>query len=182
MRVQDTMTGQAEPSTSVPQPMKPLRVGEVARVFGVGVQTLHFYEREGLIPPPARSASGYRLYDAREIDRIRFIRKAQALGLPLQEIKHVLALAARGTSPCGRVQASLAEMLADVDRRLAELQSFRDELARLTESGRPSMTGDDAAQICAIVEGSTPNLPRCPKGLRSRRVMPESQDGTRVVL
>ncbi|MEO6444739.1 MAG: heavy metal-responsive transcriptional regulator [Gemmatimonadaceae bacterium] len=156
--------------------MKPLLVGEAARAVGVGVQTLHFYEREGLIPPPARSASGYRMYDAREIDRIRFIRKAQALGLPLHEIKHVLALAARGTSPCGRVQAALAEKLADVDRRLVELQSFRDELARLTEGGLLNKTEDDTAQICAIVEGSPSVMPRRPDGLRSRRVMQVAQD------
>jgi MerR family copper efflux transcriptional regulator len=156
--------------------MKPLLVGEVARAVGVGVQTLHFYEREGLIPPPARSVSGYRLYNAREIDRIRFIRKAQALGLPLHEIRQVLALAARGTSPCRRVQAALAETLADVDRRLAELQCFRDALARLTESGLPPITGDAAAQICAIVEGCTPVLARCPDGLRSRRVIQAAHD------
>ena len=76
----------------------------------------------------------------------------------------MLALAARGASSCGRVQDALAETLADVDRRLAELQSFGDELARLTESGLPSMTEDDAAQICAIVEGSTPVVPRRPEG------------------
>ena len=153
-----------------------LLVGEVARAAGVGVQTLHYYEREGVIPPPARTAAGYRQYDAGVIDRVRFIRKAQALGLQLDEIKHVLSLAARGTSPCGRVQSALAEKLADVDRRLAELQSFRDELARLTERGQPSPMTVDAAQICAIVESSAPVVPLRPDGLRKRRLTRESHD------
>ena len=156
---------------SAPQPMKRLLVGEVARAVGVSVQTLHYYEREGVIPPPARTASGYRQFDADVIERVRFIRKAQALGLPLDEIKHVLSLAARGTSPCGRVQAALAEKLADVDRRLAELQSFRDELAHLTERAQRSAATGDAAQICAIVESSAPMTPLRPDGLRSRPVI-----------
>jgi len=72
------------------------RAGEVAKELGIGVQTLHFYEREGLIPPPARSDSGYRLYSRELVDRVVFIRKAQALGLPLQEIKDVLTLVEHG--------------------------------------------------------------------------------------
>ena len=157
-------------------PQKPLLVGEVARAVGVGVQTLHFYEREGLIAPSSRTSAGYRQYDAPVIDRVRFIRKAQGLGLPLDEIKHVLTLAAGGTSPCGRVQAALAETLADVDRRLVELQSFRDELARLTVSGLPSTTRDDAVQICAIVERDAPVLPRRADRLGSRRAIPSQDD------
>lgn len=142
---------------SVPTtPSKPLRVGEVARAAGVGVQTLHYYEREGIIPPPARTAAGYRQYDDATIERIRFVRKAQALGLALDEIKEVLALAERGTSPCGRVQAALAERLADVDRRLWELQSFRDELARLTEHATNVQVGDGETRICRIVETARP--------------------------
>lgn len=137
---------------SMSQP-KPLLVGEVARAAGVGVQTLHYYEREGIIPPPSRTASGYRQYDAATIGHIRFVRKAQTLGLSLDEIKEVLALAARGTSPCGRVQSALAVKLADVDRRLRELQSFREELARLTaqavvDEASPGRRGS----ICTIVE------------------------------
>ena len=152
MPFQHSKSERAVPTGSIPTPARPLRVGEVAHAVGVGVQTLHFYEREGLIPPPARSASGYRLYDAGVIDRIRFIRKAQALGLPLEEIKHVLALAARGTSPCARVQTALAEKLADVDRRLQKLQSFRDELALLTEQATHKPVSDGEARICSIVE------------------------------
>lgn len=154
---------------------KPLLVGDVARAVGVGVQTLHFYEREGLIAPSARTAAGYRQYDAPVIDRIRFIRKAQALGLPLDEIKQVLTLAASGTSPCGRVQAALADTLADVDRRLVQLQSFREELARLIVGAVPPTTPDHAAQICAIVESATPVQAHPSDRLRSRRVVPDSE-------
>ena len=70
-----------------------LKVGEVAAQAGVGVQTLHYYERLGLLPKPKRSAGNYRLYSPDAVRRVRFIKKAQALGLNLQEIKEVLELA-----------------------------------------------------------------------------------------
>lgn len=128
--------------------------GEVARTLGIGVQTLHYYERERLIPPPPRTEAGYRLYTPEVVERVAFIRKAQSLGLPLDEIREVLALVAEGTSPCGRVERALAEKLAEVDRRLAELRSFRRELAALVaRAGEP---GHGAGQLCGIVESAAP--------------------------
>jgi DNA-binding transcriptional MerR regulator len=112
----------------------------------------HYYEREGLIPPPPRSETGYRLYSPQLVERIAFVRKAQALGLPLAEIKDVLRLAEQGTSPCGRVQAALAGKLAEVDRRLQALQNFRDDLAALVARGADPSRAESRAQICAIVE------------------------------
>lgn len=153
-----TSDSKAGKGNDAARPPKPLLVGEVARATGVGVQTLHYYEREGIIAPPARTAAGYRQYDGATIGRIRFVRKAQALGLSLDEIKEVLALAARGTSPCGRVQAALAQKLADVDRRLEQLQSFREELARLAEHATNAPVGDGEASICSIVETATSSV------------------------
>lgn len=130
--------------------------GGVAKALDIGVQTLHFYEREGLIPPPRRSESGYRLYTPALIERVRFIKKAQALGLPLGEIKEILNLAARGSSPCGRVQAALAAKLVEVDERLEELRSFRDELATLVGQASRRSSNASGAQVCGIVEKATP--------------------------
>jgi len=134
--------------------------GDVAKALGVGVQTLHYYEREGLIPPPPRSESGYRLYTPALVERVGFIRKAQALGLPLGEIRDVLALAEQGTSPCGRVQRALADKLAEVDRHLAELESFRRDLAALvTRAGDLAARAPHRdARVCAIVE-DVPTVP-----------------------
>lgn len=127
-------------------------VGEAANALGVGVQTLHYYERERLIPAPERSASGYRLYPRELVERIGFIKKAQALGFPLGEIKEVLRLADQGTSPCGRVQAALAEKLREVDARLRNLRSFRGELAGLIRRASALQPPGSNAQVCAIVE------------------------------
>ncbi len=135
-----------------------LLAGDAAKALGIGVQTLHYYEREGLIPPPRRSGSGYRLYSPELVERVRFIRKAQALGLPLDEVKDILRLAERGTSPCGRVQAALAAKLREVDERLLELQSFRDELATLVHEAPVLRDGGALGQLCAIVEEGVPLL------------------------
>lgn len=126
--------------------------GDVARQLGIGVQTLHYYEREGLIPRPPRTEGGYRVYGPELVERVSFIRKAQALGLPLDEIKEVLRLAAHGACPCGRVQGVLEEKLAEVDRRLRELRSFRRDLAALVERSSEFSARSDDARICAIVE------------------------------
>lgn len=139
--------------TSSPLRSRARLAGEVARELGIGVQTLHYYEREELIPSPGRSESGYRLYTPAHVQRVAFIRKAQALGLPLEEIRHVLALADEGSSPCGRVERALTHQLAEVDKRLAELRSFRADLARLVTRAREP-GGKGSANVCAIVEGA----------------------------
>ncbi len=130
--------------------------GDVAKRLGIGVQTLHYYEREGLIPAPVRSDSGYRLYTPELIDRVRFIRKAQALGLPLGEVKRILQLTEQGGSPCGRVQAALTEKLREVNERLRELESFRDDLATLIEHAPGLRDNGASPHVCAIVEEATP--------------------------
>ena len=138
--------------TSTRLPREVMLAGDAAKALGVGVQTLHYYERKGLIPPPSRSASGYRLYTPDQVERVRFIRKAQALGLPLHEVKDILRLAEQGRSPCGRVQAALVETFREVNERLRELESFRDELATLIQ-GAPALRDTGVSpQVCAIVE------------------------------
>ena len=133
-----------------------LRVGEAAAELGVGVQTLHYYEREALIPPPPRSGSGYRIFPADLMERLRFIRRAQALGLSLAEIRETLDLAEIGESPCGRVQAALAQKLKEVDRRLSELMAFREQLHDLIESAPRLQAESPAGRVCTIVEHAHP--------------------------
>jgi hypothetical protein len=87
---------------------------------------------------------------------VAFIRKAQALGLLLGEIRNVLRLADEGACPCGHVQRALAEKLREVDDRLTELQSFRDELAALVRRAPKLRARAGAAQVCAIVEEAPP--------------------------
>ena len=142
--------------------------GDVAKDLGVGVQTLHYYEREGLIPPPRRAQNGYRIYDAPLVERIRFVRKAQSLGLSLDDVKEIFELADRGACPCGHVHTALTARLKEVDDRLRELRGFRSELAALVQrAGRigaqsarsTSASRSGAGTVCEIVESASTTEP-----------------------
>lgn len=139
---------------------KELFAGQVAKDLGIGVQTLHYYEREGLITSPRRAENGYRVYDPALVDRVRFIRKAQSLGLTLEDVKEIMDLADRGACPCGHVHAALTSRLKEVDERLKELRSFRSDLSSLVRrasavsSTRSSNgKGERGGAVCEIVEG-----------------------------
>lgn len=105
------------------------RIGEVAEATGVTVETLRFYERERLLPPPARTTSGARRYSDDVFARVRFIKQAQAVGLTLRDI-HVMVQSRQRTSAdsCGRIRRVLAERIEDIDRRLHEMVAFRQVL------------------------------------------------------
>ncbi len=132
-----------------------LRIGALAARAEVTVDTLRFYEKLGLLPRPARTPAGYRLYDAAAVDRVAFIGKAQALGLTLNEVREIVRVADRGTPPCEHVRRTLAARLADVDARIAEFESLRATLkGALARSRRLPLT---KSCICEIIESQTPN-------------------------
>jgi DNA-binding transcriptional MerR regulator len=103
-------------------------IGEVAKRAGVSAHTIRYYEAERLIGRPARSAAGYRVYSTRVIDELAFVRRAQALGLSLTETREILNLGRSGESPCDRVASICETRLADIERRMDELRTFRDNL------------------------------------------------------
>jgi MerR family transcriptional regulator, copper efflux regulator len=117
-----------------------LGIGKLAQVTGVGVDTIRYYERNGLIAPQTRLASGYRRYGKEEVTRLRFIRRAQKLGFTLKEIRSLLSLSAGEN--VARIRQAAAEKLMDVDARIADLQRVRAGLATLVEAcpghGRPA--------------------------------------------
>lgn len=121
--------------------MNMLSIGQVARQAGVGVETVRFYEREGLLEEPARRASGYRQYSQDAVDQIRFIKRAQQLGFSLKEIAELLALRVDAETSCDQVKERAAAKLAEVERKMVELQHMRQALlqvASLCEEEGPS--------------------------------------------
>ena len=108
-----------------------LTIGVLASRCGVSRDTVRFYERERLLPPPRRTASGYRLYREEEAGRVRFIRRAQAMGLTLDDVRELLRVETlRTPEQCRRVGARLRLRIEVVDEKIAQLRSFREELAR----------------------------------------------------
>jgi DNA-binding transcriptional MerR regulator len=131
-----------------------LKVGAVAKAAGVGVQTLHYYERLGLLPKPQRSTTNYRLYSSDAIRRVKFIKKAQAIGLTLEETKQILDLKERGRAPCGKVAELGERHLREIDMRLAELRKYRRALADALNDWRKEDTTERqcAGEFCDLIE------------------------------
>src|SRR5215510_4168147 len=102
-----------------------LRVGEVARLSGVGIETLRFYERSGLLDRPARTESGYRLYKEDVLERLDFIKRAQTLGFTLDELGRVIAEKRAGQTPCAKVREIVRRRLQELDERIAQMRSYR---------------------------------------------------------
>jgi len=109
--------------------MEALGIGQLAKRCGVGIDTVRYYERNGLLTPQMRLASGYRRYGDIQLARLHFIRRAQGLGFTLKEIKQLLALSAQ--RDVGRVKRSAQTKLLDVKARIAALERVRDGLEAL---------------------------------------------------
>ena len=108
-----------------------MRIGEVGEAVGVSAKTLRFYESIGLLPEPVRTASGYRDYSPAVIERVQFIRDAQAAGLTLAEVTSVLELKDAGHRSCEHTLALVQRHLAEIDERIAALRDTRTRLAEL---------------------------------------------------
>jgi MerR family mercuric resistance operon transcriptional regulator len=111
--------------------MAHMTVSMLADRVGVGPDTIRYYERVGLLPTPVRTPAGYRQYDESVVDRLRFIRGAQRLGLRLREIADLLAIRDRGACPCGHTEAVVRQRIAELDAEIARLVEVRQELTRL---------------------------------------------------
>lgn len=111
--------------------MSTLTIGKVARRAGIGVETVRFYEREGLIDEPPRKTSGYRQFPEETVLRLRFIRHAKDLGFTLREIKELLDLRSDGKRACDEVRALAEAKIADIEEKIALLQRMRTTLGEL---------------------------------------------------
>jgi MerR family copper efflux transcriptional regulator len=126
--------------------MDSMGIGTLARRAGVRIDTVRYYERSGLLPPKLRLASGYRRYGATELARLRFIRRAQALGFTLREVEELLALSRH--RDVARVKRSAQMKLTDVERRIADLQRVRAGLRNLVAA----CPGSGRAEDCPILK------------------------------
>jgi len=114
--------------------MKALSIGGLARRIGCTVETVRFYERKGLLAEPARNPSGYRLYAEEDVARLRFIRKAKALGYTLKEIKELLALQPDPVRACPDVRRQAEAKIEEIDARMRALEGMRKALLKLLTS------------------------------------------------
>jgi DNA-binding transcriptional MerR regulator len=126
-----------------------LKVSELAKKAGVSTDTIRYYEKDGLLPEPPRTHSGYRQYDEAAVDRLHFIRGAQMLGLKLADIKELLDIRDRGACPCGHTQRLLGRRVAEVDAEIRRLHLLRRELQSMERLECPS-DSDSSPWPCEI--------------------------------
>lgn len=129
-----------------------LKIGDVSKKSGIGIEALRFYEKSGLLEKPSRTLSGYRVYDVDILERLAFIKLSQALGFSLEEIKRIIDDARGGQSPCEEVREIVRHRLEELDERMREMRRYRKELSEtLAEWDRK---GQAPGHICGLIEAS----------------------------
>jgi len=137
-------------------------IGQVAKKAGVGVETIRFYEREGLLEEPPRRASGYRLYSEQVVKRIYFIKRAKLLGFSLKEITELLMLRVDVQTSCEEIKQRTEAKIIEVERKMVELQRMRQALL----------------QVASLCTGQGPGS-RCPMLDALDQQETQDQDGTK---
>lgn len=128
-----------------------MKIGELAQVAQCSVETIRYYEREGLLLTPGRTAGNFRVYGPEHVDRLRFIRNCRALDMSQEEIHTLLALADRPADGCGAINTVFDQHIAHVDERIRELTQLKQQLAVL----RKRCEGEQAVDACGILQGLT---------------------------
>ena len=128
--------------------MKPLTIGQVAKRVEVGIETIRFYEREGVLEKPDRSASGYRLYGEDVIARLRFVGRAKELGFTLKEIRELLGLRVEPTTTCADVRIRAETKIGDIEEKIRTLKRMKRALVKLTKA----CSGSGPTSECPILE------------------------------
>lgn len=112
----------------------PMTIGQVAKLAGVGVETIRFYEREGLLNKPKRKQSGYRLFGPDVVGRIRFIKSVKELGFSLKEIRELLYLRVDSKGTAAEVKKRIDHKIEQIDERISELKKVRAALAQVSRT------------------------------------------------
>lgn len=131
-----------------------MQIGELAQAVGVNPSAIRYYESAGLLPPPSRSAGGYRLYSEQHRVRLDFILRARSLDLSLDEIREILDFRDHGEAPCAHVERLIGDKIEEIEARIAQLRRLQDELRVLHEQARTlsSLAPADQECICQIIE------------------------------
>ncbi|MDT0576430.1 helix-turn-helix domain-containing protein [Croceicoccus sp. F390] len=124
-----------------------MRIGELAKATGTKAETIRYYEREGILPAADRTDNNYRDYSQDHLAALTFVRRARELGFSMAQVSELLDLADNEDKPCGDVDHLVRKQLGEIDRKIDDLTSLRDELGHLLRSCQADRIGD-----CRIVE------------------------------
>lgn len=133
--------------------MQEYKVGEIAEIVGVNVETLRYYEKIKLLPEPKRKEfSSYRIYDDNDLARLTFIKRAKELGFTLKEIKELLELKIESTSTCGDVKHLAEHKLTDIEERIKDLKNIKNVLIKLIDQCICEEVSTDECPILEVIE------------------------------
>ncbi|WP_236739115.1 heavy metal-responsive transcriptional regulator [[Phormidium ambiguum] IAM M-71] len=140
-----------EPDMLVQEPLK--QIGSVAKQSGVPIKTIRYYEELGLLKALGRTEGGYRLFSSDVLTRLKFIKRAQSLGLSLLEIKEFLEVHEKGNLPCDHIKVKLEDKVAAIEQQIRDLQILKQELEGLL-SGWTTIPQHPEETICPIIQSS----------------------------
>lgn len=132
-------------------------IGELAKAVDTKVETVRYYEKSGLLPRPARTAGNYRVYERVHLERLSFIRRGRDLGFSLDEVRTLLTLADDRKRSCAEVDRIARTHLAEIERKLSDLDRLRKELKQLVDHCRHGSVAE-----CKIIEALAPALRQAP--------------------
>nr|WP_284047902.1 helix-turn-helix domain-containing protein [Halomonas gemina] len=130
-----------------------VQIGDLARAAGTKVVTIRYYEKIGLLREPERSAGNYRSYSPDALDRLRFIRRCRELGFSLDQIRDLLALSSDTEQSCAEVDEIVAVHLAEVEKKIVDLQALAEQLRSISAS----CTGGGTISNCRIIDAISPD-------------------------
>lgn len=152
-----------------------LKIGQLSKATGCQVETIRFYEQQGLLPMPARNAGNYRQYDAAHVERLLFIRHCRSLDMPLNDVRVLLDLRDAPDESCSEANALLDQRIEQVAQRIAELNSLQTQLSDL----RSRCQSDNSARDCGILQGlsaGTCKVSGCPVLVQSELHISNQED------
>lgn len=127
-----------------------MKIGELVKLHGISVDTARFYEKKGLIQPSARSDAGYRIYTARDSDRLGFILRAKSVGFSLEQVRELLQIEDnRSAWSCNHVKSKVDEKMAEIEAQITRLKGFYSSLERLSDA---CCGGPVSAKACSILD------------------------------
>ncbi|MEA5517164.1 heavy metal-responsive transcriptional regulator [Nodularia sp. UHCC 0506] len=133
------------------QDKKLFLIGQVTNLSGIPIRTIRYYESLGLIESSGRTEGGFRQFSVDVLTRLAFIKRAQSLGLSLEEIRDILQVYDKGKPPCGEIKEKLEEKLLQIDSQITQLLTLRTEIRKLLE-GWNNETGQQEDTICPIIQ------------------------------
>lgn len=127
--------------------MTAMKIGEVAKRSNIGIETIRYYEREGLLLEPERRPSGYRQYDESTVERLEYIRRAKELGFTLAEVRELLELSFVAHAGCDHIRQRAEEKVADIEGKIRSLQQMKRSLGKIVAQCRAKNLKDDCPLV-----------------------------------